>query len=215
MSEEQNHETRRLKTPNEALNVLMNGNKLYVESFNKTKGKSVELSTVEVHTELSPGVVPYAAVLTCADSRVAPEIIFSCCIGDIFVVRVAGNVVDPSNYSVPGSLEFGVLELGAKLIMVLGHTGCGAIASTIDAIENNKDFPGSINKVVEKIVPVVEAVKDDPGDLLYNSIVSNVKTGVEDLKASSPQISQMAKDGEVKIVGACYDLNTGEVKIVT
>lgn len=215
MSQERSHKTRKPKTPSEVLSVLMEGNKWYVESFNKTNGRSVELNSIEIHTELSPGVVPFAAVLTCADSRVAPEIIFDCCIGDIFAVGVAGNIVDPSNYSVQGSLEFGVLELGAKLVMVLGHTGCGAVAGAIDSVENKKDFPGSISKVVEKLVPVVEVVKDDPGDLWYNSIVLNVKTGVENLKSSANPIAQMAEDGEVMIVGACYDLKSGEVKIVT
>jgi carbonic anhydrase len=203
------------KTPPEALRDLMDGNKRFVESFNKTEGRSVEVNSVEVHKELSPGVVPFAAILTCADSRVSPEIIFNCCIGDIFVVRVAGNIVDPSNYGVLGSLEFGVLELGARLIMVLGHTGCGAVAGAIDSVENKKDFPGSINTVVGSIVPAVMAVKDEPGDLWINSIVANVKSGVDNLHASAPLIAQMAKDQNVMIVGACYDLQSGEVKIVT
>ena len=197
------------KTPDEALRALMGGNIRFVESFKKSNGR-----TVEVRNELAPGQVPFAAVLTCADSRVAPEIIFDRGIGDIFVVRVAGNVVDPSSYNVLGSLEFGVLELGARLIMILGHTGCGAVAGAIDSVENRKDFPGSINAVVDSIVPAVMAVKGDPGDLWNNSIVANVKSGVDNLCASAPQIAQLAGDGEVMIVGACYDLKTGEVKIV-
>ncbi len=215
MSTGDNYNNEKPKSPTEALSALMDGNKRFVESFNKTGGRSVELNSVQVQTELSPGVVPFAAVLTCADSRVAPEIIFNCGIGDIFVVRVAGNVVDPSNQGVLGSLDFGALELGARLIMILGHTGCGAVASAIDSVENKKNFPGSINNVVDNIVPSVMAVKGEPGDLWNNSIISNVKSGVENLHALDPLIAQMANDGNLIIVGACYDLQTGKVEILT
>lgn len=215
MSGSEFYGTQEQKTPEQILNALMEGNKRYTESLKKNSGRSVELNSVEVHTEVSPGVVPAAAVISCADSRVTPEIIFECGIGDIFVIRVAGNMVDSSNPGVVGSLEFGVLKLGARLIMVLGHSECGAVAGAIDSVNGKKEFPGSIGSVVESIVPSVMAVKDEPGDLWNNSVVSNVKSGVENLKASAPQIAQMAENGEIMIVGACYDLKSGEVKIVT
>lgn len=214
MSGRESSETRQLKSPDEILAELMEGNKRYTESLKQNSGASVDLGTVEVHNDLSPGVVPAAAVVTCADSRVAPEIIFDSAIGDIFVVRTAGNVVDPSNYHLLGSLEFGVLELGARLIMVLGHTGCGAVAGAIEVEKNGTEFPGSINKVVEKIVPSVEAVKGDSGDLWHNAILENVRESSLAIHSSCAHIAEKVSAGELKIVGGCFDLGTGEVTLL-
>ncbi|MDA2920702.1 carbonic anhydrase [Desulfobacterota bacterium AH_259_B03_O07] len=198
------------KTPVEALKKLMEGNRRFVDSLKKSPRR-----TVEVRKEVAQEQTPFAAILACADSRVAPEIIFDQGIGDLFVVRVAGNVVNPSNYGVLGSLEFGVLALGASVIMVLGHSRCGAVAGAIEGVQKGTEFPGSINNIVNTIGPAVEAVKDEPGDLLDNSIVSNVKLGVDKLKGSVPVLADKVREGKVKIVGANYDLFTGEVKIVT
>ena len=185
----------------------------------KLRGKvSLEKSprrTVVVRKEVAQGQKPFAAILACADSRVAPEIIFDQGIGDLFVVRVAGNIVNPSNYGVLGSLEYGVLALGASVIMVLGHSRCGAVSGAIEAVQKGKEYPGAINDIVNAIGPAVVAAKDEPGDLLDNSTVSNVKLGVYELKGSVPVLADKVRDGKVKIVGANYDLATGEVKIVT
>jgi len=197
-------------SPDEALKRLMDGNKRFVNAIKKSPRR-----TVEVRKDVAEGQTPFAAILACADSRVAPEIIFDEGIGDIFVVRVAGNIVNPTNYGVLGSLEFGVLALGASLIMVLGHSRCGAVAGAIEALKKGTEFPGSINNIVNTIGPAVEAVKGEPGDLLDNSIVSNVKFGVDKLNGSVPVIADKVREGKVKIVGANYDLRTGEVKIVT
>lgn len=202
--------SKRPQTPDEALKKLMNGNRRFVDSIKKSPRR-----TVEVRKEVAPRQTPFAVILACADSRVAPEIIFDQGLGDIFVVRVAGNIVNTSNYGVLGSLEFGVLVLGAPLLMVLGHSGCGAVAGAIKALEEGTEFPGSINNIVNTIGPAVQAVKGEPGDLLDNSIVSNVKFGVDKLNGSVPVMAGKVRGGEVKIVGANYDLRTGEVKIVT
>ncbi len=198
------------KTPDEAIKKLMDGNARFVESLKKSPRR-----TIEVREEVAEGQTPFAAILACADSRVAPEILFDQGIGDLFVVRVAGNIVNPENYGVLGSLEFGTLALGASVIMVLGHSACGAIAGSIEALQKGTEFPGSINNIVTTIGPAVEAAKDKPGDLLENSIVSNVKLGVEKLEGSVPVLADKVRKGELKIVGANYDLHTGEVKIVT
>jgi carbonic anhydrase len=198
------------KTPDEALQKLMEGNRRFADSLKKSPRR-----TVEVRKEVAQGQTPFAAILACADSRVAPEIIFDQGLGDLFVVRVAGNIVNPANYGVLGSLEFGALALGASVIMVLGHSRCGAVAGAIEAVQKGTEFPGSINNIVNTIGPAVEAVKDEPGDLLDNSIVSNVKLGVYELKGSVPVLADKVRAGKVKIVGANYDLYTGEVKIVT
>ena len=200
----------RPETPDEALKKLMDGNARFVDSLKKSPRR-----TVEVRKEVAEGQAPFAAILACADSRVAPELVFDQGIGDLFVVRVAGNIVNPQNYGVLGSLEFGVLALGASVIMVLGHSRCGAVAGAIESVQKGTEFPGSINNIVNTIGPAVEAVKDKPGDLLENSIVSNVKFGVDKLEGSVPVLSDKVREGKLRIVGANYDLHTGEVKIVT
>jgi carbonic anhydrase len=194
----------------QALKKLMEGNERYLK-----KPKSGHAGrTEERRIEVAEKQYPFAVILACSDSRVAPEVIFDQGLGDIFVVRVAGNIVNPTNYGVLGSIEYGVLVLGAPLIMVLGHSRCGAVAAAIEALQKGTKFPGSINNIVNTIKPAVEAVKDQPGDLLNNSIISNVKTGVNKLNGSVPVIADMVNEGKVKIVGANYDLKTGEVKIV-
>lgn len=197
-------------TPDEALKKLMDGNKRFVDSVKKSPRR-----TVEVRKEVVQGQSPYAAILACADSRVPPEIIFDQGIGDLFVVRVAGNFVNPSNYAVLGSLEYGVLVLGASVLMVLGHSRCGAVSGAIDAVQKGTEFPGSIDEIVNSIGPAVVEAKDETGDLLENSIVSNVQLQVDKLIGAVPILGDKVREGKLKIVGGNYDLYTGEVKIVT
>jgi carbonic anhydrase len=203
-------QTARPKTPDEAIKKLMDGNRRFVECKEQNPRRCID-----VRKEVAEGQAPFVAILACADSRVAPELIFDQGIGDLFVVRVAGNIVNTQNYGVMGSLEFGVLALGASLVMVLGHSHCGAIAGSIEALQKGTEFPGSINNIVTTIGPAVEAVKDKPGDLLENSIVSNVMFGVDKLEGSVPVLADKVREGKLKIIGANYDLHTGEVKIVT
>jgi len=202
-------ESTRPQNADEALQALMEGNKRFANSMKKGPGRSAER-----RREVAAGQNPFVVILACADSRVAPELIFDQGIGDLFVVRVAGNIVNPVNYGIQGSLEFGVLALGAPLIMVLGHSGCGAVAGAIDALQKGTQFPGSINNIVQTIEPAVVKAKGEKGDLLHNSIISNVQIGVDKLNNSDPVISDLIKKGKVKVVGANYDLKTGEVKLV-
>jgi len=187
----------------------MDGNKRFVDSLKKSPRR-----TVEVREQTAGGQAPFATILACADSRVAPEIIFDQGIGDLFVVRVAGNIVNTTNYGVLGSIEFGSLALGASVIMVLGHTRCGAVAGAIDAVQKGTEFPGSIDNIVNTIGPAVEAAKDQQGDLLENATIANVKLGVDMLNGSVPILADKVREGKLKIVGGNYDLHTGEVKIV-
>jgi carbonic anhydrase len=200
-----------IENGDQALKILMEGNKTYVQALESGHPRRTE----ERRREVAEGQNPFAVILACSDSRVAPEIIFNQGIGDIFVVRVAGNIVNPTNYAILGSIEYGVFALGASLIMVLGHSNCGAVAGAIQALQKGTKFPGSINNIVNTIEPAVEAVKGEPGDLLFNSIISNVKMGVTKLNGSVPVIAGMVKEGKVKVIGANYDLITGEVKIVS
>ncbi len=209
ISEASAQESNRPQNADEALQALMEGNKRFVNCTNKGPGRCAERRKY-----VAAGQNPFVAILACADSRVAPELIFDQGIGDLFVVRVAGNIVNPTNYGIQGSLEFGVIALGAPLIVVLGHSECGAVAGSIEALQKGTQFPGSINNIVQTIEPAVEIAKKEKGDLLHNSIVSNVELGVNKLNNSDPVISDLVKKGKVKVVGANYDLKSGEVKLV-
>jgi carbonic anhydrase len=200
----------RPKNGEEALALLMDGNKRFVNS--RKKGYMRRMP--ERREEVAQGQNPFAVILACADSRVAPEVLFDQGIGDLFVVRVAGNIVDKENYAIQGSIEFGVKALGAPLIMVLGHSKCGAVAGAIQALDKGTTFPGSIQSIVTTIEPAVEKAKHEHGDLLHNSIISNVSMGVEKLVNSQPVIAPMVQAKQVKVVGANYDLVTGEVVLV-
>ncbi len=209
-TESQAAESARPQNADEALQALVEGNKRFVNAKKKGPGRSSKR-----RKKVAAGQNPFVSILACADSRVAPEIIFDQGLGDLFVVSVAGNIVNPTNYGIQGSLEFGVLALGTPLIMVLGHSECGAVAGAIEALQNGTQFPGSINNIVQTIKPAVEKAKEEKGDLLHNSIIANVQLGVNKLDNSDPVISDLVKKGKVKVVGANYDLKTGEVKLIS
>jgi carbonic anhydrase len=162
---------------------------------------------------LAEGQAPQAIILACADSRVAPELIFDQGIGDLFVVRVAGNVASGAGPIVKGSIEFAVAELGARLIMVLGHTQCGAVKAAAAHIAARDALPGAIGPLVEIIRPAVARAEGRSGDMLTNVIRANVEKCVETLKGLDPILSRFAGAGELKVVGAVYDLKTGEVDV--
>jgi carbonic anhydrase len=163
---------------------------------------------------LAEGQAPTAIIVSCADSRVAPELIFDQGVGDLFVVRVAGNIVSGAGPSVKGSVEYAVAELGTRLIVVLGHSACGAVKAAIQHIDANDALPGAIGELIDPIRPAVRAVAGKGGDKLENVIRANVEQGVERLKALDPILSKYAKSGELKVVGATYELGTGMVHVL-
>ena len=163
---------------------------------------------------LAHGQFPEAVIVSCADSRVAPEILFDVGVGDIFVVRVAGNVIDGAGVTVKGSIEYAVAELNVPLILVLGHSGCGAVKAAIKHIDDRDSLPGAINGLVELIKPAVARSKGMPGDPLENAIRQNVEIGVERLQGLEPILAPRVKDGKVKVVGGVYDLLTGSVTLI-
>ncbi len=183
-------------TPDEALKQLLEGNKRFIE--NKRKNPNQSMARIQ---EVAQGQAPFAAILSCADSRVPSEIIFDQGFGDLFVVRNAGNVATPEEI---GSLEFGTLVLGAKVLMVIGHKNCGAVKATIEG----KAVPGQIASILDVIQPAINQNKT-----LEENIISNVKLGMNRLQAS-PVISQLIKEGKLKIVGGYYDLDTGKINVV-
>lgn len=197
-------------TSHEALKELLDGNNRFIKSMKD----SCVLRTPDRRMEVAEGQNPFAIILACADSRVSPEIIFDQWIGDLFVVRVAGNIVSPANYGILGSIEYGVKVLGVNLIMVLGHSRCGAVEGAIKALQDGTVFPGSIEAIVKTIEPAVQKAKNEPGDLLQNTIQENVRLGVSRVSDTDPVIAPLVKEGKVRVVGGNYDLVSGEVSLV-
>lgn len=189
-------------SPDEAISELMNGNKRFVEqkSINPNQSR-LRLAAV------AEGQAPFACVLTCSDSRVAPEIVFDRGLGDLFVVRDAGNIATSGEI---GSLEYGVSVLGAKAIVVMGHKNCGAVQAAIKLGSTS----GFIASIVNEILPAVEMAKEKDGELIQNTITANILLQKSKVQ-TSPIISQLVKENKVKIIGAYYDLETGRVDLVS
>jgi carbonic anhydrase len=164
--------------------------------------------------ELAEGQAPSAVIVACADSRVAPELIFDQGVGDLFVVRVAGNVVTGAGPIVKGSIEYAVAELGCRLIMVIGHSACGAVKAAIAHIDAKDALPGSIGGLVDLIKPAVIAADGQSGDKLENTIKANVRKCVETIRGLDPILSKAVNSQGLKVVGAVYDLKSGAVEII-
>jgi carbonic anhydrase len=196
-------------SPDQALRDLLNGNGRFV----KGQPASPRRSPADFRG-LAEAQYPEAVIVSCADSRVAPEILFDVGVGDIFVVRVAGNVVDGAGATVKGSIEYAIAELNVPLILVLGHSGCGAVKAAMKHIDAKDSLPGAINGLVELIKPAVVQSQGVPGDALENAIRKNVQIGVERLKGMQPILAPRVKDGKLKVVGAVYDLRTGTVALL-
>jgi carbonic anhydrase len=195
--------------PDGVLARLLEGNKRFVEGkLDHPRRKP------EDYVPLAEGQDPLAVIVGCADSRVAPELIFDQGVGDLFVVRVAGNVISGTGVPLKGSIEYAVAELDARLIMVLGHSQCGAVKAAIKHIDLQDGPPGSIGGLVDLIKPAVASAKGQPGDQLENAIRANVEGGVKRLRGLEPILAGRIKKGELKVVGAVYDLRTGRVKVL-
>lgn len=188
-------------TPDAALQKLMDGNKRFVDR--KRQSPNQDLPRL---VEVAKAQKPFAAILGCADSRFPSEIIFDQGLGDLFVCRVAGNVATPEEV---GSLEFGTLVLGAKVLVVIGHKRCGAVDATIKGAQ----VPGQIGSLLDAIKPAVESSKNQTGDRLENASKANVVLQAQRLKAS-PVISKLIAENKLKVVGGYYDLDTGAVNIL-
>jgi carbonic anhydrase len=188
----------------EVLQRLMEGNLRY------STNRATDLNESAVRRiEIAKAQRPFAAIFGCVDSRVPPEIIFDHGLGDLFVIRTAGHIIDRA---VLGSIEFGIVELTIPLIMVLGHERCGAVKATIEAIEQHQDAPNQIDMLVDSIRPAVERARSQPGDLLENAVQANIELTVSRLKAS-PILAEAIQKGRLEVVGARYDLDTGTVAL--
>jgi carbonic anhydrase len=189
-----------VSTPEAALAELVAGNKRY--SANNLTSFQHDLDILKQHT--AEKQEPFAAVLSCADSRVPVELVFDQTIGHIFVTRVAGNVVTPE---IIGSLEYGAAVLGTKAILVLGHSSCGAVKAAMQG----KEVPGQISSLFPHIQPAV----DQAGHDLTAAIKANAKNQATLLREASTVISEMVKDGKIKVVAGYYDLGSGAVEILS
>lgn len=185
-----------------ALQKLMEGNKRYASARTAHPNQ-----TPARRAEVIEGQHPFAVIVACSDSRVPPEIIFDQGLGDVFVVRLAGHVL---NDEALGSIEYAVDHLGTRLIMVLGHDGCGAVTAAV----KGGGAPGHIGSVMNAIAPAVRKAQDRPGDLLKNAIRENVAMVVEQLQSSAPLLQALVKNGGLNIVGAHYHLDDGKVTLV-
>ena len=192
----------------EVLQRLLEGNQRFV----KGEAASPRRSPGDFRP-LAEGQRPIAVIVGCADSRVPPELLFDQGVGDLFVVRVAGNFVRGAGPPVKGSIEYGVAELGASLIMVLGHSECGAVKAAIKHINDRDPLPGALGVLVNSIRPAVAKAKGMPGDPLDHAIRANVGIGVGLLRGLQPIVAPAVKRGQVMVVGAMYDLRTCSVAL--
>jgi carbonic anhydrase len=196
----------------EALKTLQEGNARYARGDTQratTGGKSLR-------HELVDGQAPFAVILGCSDSRVPVEIVFDQTLGDLFVIRVAGNIVAPSQI---GSVEFAAEHFGTRLVVVMGHTRCGAVTATLDSLRQGgrDDASRNLRSIVERIRPSVEELtmtplKDDPDALMHHAVRANVRASVSHLKAGSESIEKLVEHDGLLVVGAEYSLETGRVE---
>jgi carbonic anhydrase len=161
--------------------------------------------------QVASGQSPFAVIVCCSDSRVPPELVFDQTVGQLFVVRTAGQVLDEA---ARGSIAYGVDVLKAPLILVLGHASCGAAEAAIAAIQG-QPIPGYAYIFAEGIGPAVQSVLNQPGDLLDNTIRANITMGVENLKTAEPTLAAAVRNGQLTVAGGYYDLASGEVRLLS
>jgi len=189
-------------TGDQVLNELLEGNARFYNNKLTHPHQSIEQLTI-----LSKSQHPHVVILTCSDSRVVPEVLFDVGLGDIFDIKVAGNVLDDA---VIGSIEFGISELHVPLVIILGHESCGAVAAAV----NHLDPHNHINNIIRAIAPAVMQAKHQAGDEYENSILNNVDNVAKALVEQSPTVKRALQKNETQIVKAYYSLETGRVRIL-
>lgn len=190
-------------SPDEAMQRLIDGNARYVANASINTDHSVDRAA------RAAGQQPFAAVVCCSDSRVSPELLFDQGPGALFVVRVAGNFINEDGLA---SLEFGAAVLGTKLIIVLGHSSCGAVRATISSIEDKVLPPGHLPSLVNAIRPAVyDVMADSPDDLLVAATAQNAKSNAERAQTEGPILSELHGSGKLKSAAGIYEISTGKV----
>ena len=199
-----NKETQSNLTPNAALNILKAGNKRFQENIKEERNLKMQVE------QTANGQFPFGVVLSCIDSRVPVELVFDQGIGDLFSARVAGNII---NEDVLGSIEYGCKVAGSKVIVVLGHTKCGAVTAASKAVEL-----GNITSLLSKIKPAIEVVKSQNIEINQESVekisVANVTVSMDRIRKESPILAEMEEKGEIIIVGAIYNVSNGVVEFL-
>jgi carbonic anhydrase len=189
----------------QGLQMLMDGNKRFVE------GNLTSFSNLaQDRDQLASGQSPFAVIVCCSDSRVPPELVFDQTLGQLFVVRTAGQVIDEA---ARGSIVYGVDFLKAPLLLVLGHSGCGAVDAAIAALAGNP-IPGYAYRFAEAIGPAVQSVLNEPGDQLDNAVRANIEMGVDQLRTAEPDLAAAVGSGQLTVAGGYYDLASGEVSFL-
>jgi len=192
-------------TADQALAKLKAGNQRYVSS-----PQACVADLAKARADVAKHQAPWVTILSCADSRVPPELIFGGQnVGELFIARNAGNMADTATL---GTIEYGAAVLGVPLIVVLGHESCGAVAAACEIVEKNTKFPGSIGPMLEPIIPAALAVKGKPGDFVDNAVRQNAMRTASRIVSASNIIADLVKNGKVKVVAARYDLDDGLVE---
>ena len=194
-------------TADEALAKLKEGNAKYVAA-----PQLCEADLGKRREEVAKGQAPWATILTCADSRVPPELLFGGLnLGELFVCRNAGNMADTATM---GTIEYGAEHLGSPLIVVLGHERCGAVAAACEVAEKGTKLPGSIGPMVDAILPAAKEMMGKDGDFVANVVKESARRTAEKIGAESEIVAHLVHEGKVKIVYATYDLDTGVVEFI-
>jgi carbonic anhydrase len=194
------------ETPEEALSLLVEGNRRHQSGRLELHDHSPE--------DLASGQKPFAAIISCADSRVSPTLIFDVERGNLFSSKIAGNVIDTGTL---GSTEFAIKVLGVKLVLVLGHSDCGAVTAAIEVANGAASYPpdeyGAIGEVVDKIVPPIQGI-DPPERTLPHCISVNARAQADDLAARAPIVKRAIADRTIDVVAAVYDIKSGKVSLI-
>jgi len=189
----------------EALQQLVEGNRRFLEG----KARNAAFCP-ETMAKLADGQKPFATILGCSDSRVAPEIVFDSGLGELFIIRVAGNVVSPE---IMGSIQYAAMHLETPLFVVLGHEGCGAVHAALDQMHHSTDQPSRVAALLRTITPGLASVapESDPQEEMREAVEANVRWSMRQIR-ETPEARERATEGRMKLVGAVYEISTGRVR---
>jgi carbonic anhydrase len=188
----------------QAEKLLKEGSHRFIKSYCGKNPKQGNKCLADVNMSQAP----FAVVVACSDSRVPPELLFDRGLGDLFIIRLAGNIVDDAAL---GSIEYAVDHLGTPLVVVMGHKRCGAVTAAVEAADKNEKLPGHLPAIVNAITPAVEQVKGQSGDKVDNAVRANIKLVTAKIKAAEPVVAPAVKAGKVRVLGAYFDLDDGRV----
>lgn len=192
-------------TPDQAIEKLLDGNRRFVADDPTPPDTSATR-----RARLTAGQAPFATIVSCADSRAAPESLVHAGLGEVFVTRVAGNTIPPSDLA---TIAYGVDVLGTPAIMVLGHEACGAVSAAVDVVTKGALVPAVMQPMLGPIIFAVNAVRNQPGDLLDNAVRENARIGARSL-IRHPDFAEKVRAGRLKVVAARYDLNDGRIALL-